>query len=98
MIAWAPRPSVSSWTSWMCDAPSTLTVWSAPSSRASSNAFSFGSTTMISVGVYAVALGRWGRLRAREAVGAGPAGADHDALRAGAEHGDRLLHGVDGGQ
>ena len=50
MIASAPMPSVSSWTMsrWL---PSTLTVWSAPVSRASSSAFSDGSMTMISVGV-----------------------------------------------
>jgi hypothetical protein len=51
MIASAPMPSVSSWTASMCFRFSTLMVWSAPSSRASASAFSFGSTTMISVGV-----------------------------------------------
>ncbi len=51
MIASAPMPSVSSWTVSTCLEPSTLIVWSAPSSFASASAFSLGSTTMISVGV-----------------------------------------------
>src|SRR5919107_373051 len=43
-------------------------------------------------------LGRRVRLEALDADVAEPARADHDALRPGAEHGDRLLHGVDRGQ
>src|SRR5947209_4017171 len=52
MIASAPSPSVISLTvsTWL---PSTLTVWSAPTSPASASAFSDGSITMISVAVIA---------------------------------------------
>ena len=52
MIASAPTPSVISRTVSTC-LPSTLTVWSAPTSPASASASSDGSMTMISAGVSA---------------------------------------------
>src|SRR5215218_6815305 len=50
------------------------------------------------VGVDDDDLGRRVRLEALDADVAEAAGADHDAPRPRAEHGDRLLHGVDRGQ
>ena len=70
--------------------PSTLTVWSAPSSR--------GQRERLLVRVDDDDLGRRVGLQALDADVAEAARADHDALRAGAEDRDRLLDGVDRGQ